>query len=250
MFQTKYLRLGCLVIVFLLASVVMASAQQQQEPTVEVRFNRGPRVIGQSEESYTLGKSDIVQINVQNQPEFSGRFPVGPDGNIQYSFVGDVEVEGLTKDGLKQVLVEKLEKFVKSPVVSVAIAEYQSKVVYIVGAVNNPGKYPMVGDAVLLRDAIFAAGLPTRDAALRRSYVIKSDRKKPAFKKVDLFKIIYRGVTKDNVNLVPGDIVLVPTTIPSEINSALKNLLSPFSSAVQADLLRKYRWGATSWDED
>ena len=181
---------------------------------------------------------------MQNQPEFSGRYVIGPDGKIQYSFVGDVMAEGLTKEELRQSLINKLDRFVKVPLVSVAIAEYQSKNVYVLGEVARPGRYPMKGDTISLYNAVVEAGLPTRQAALRRIYIVKSDTEKPVYKKIDLFKVLYRGMAEYNIDLVPGDIVVVPSTVPAEINRALATLLTPFSRARGADLLLQHRWGA------
>ncbi len=190
-------------------------------------------IVGE-ESNYTLGKGDVVEIAVRNQPEFSGQFVIGPDGNIQYKFVGDIKAEGLVKSQLKQTLITRLEQFVKIPEVSVTILAYQSKFVYVLGAVGAPGKYPMKGDTVSLRETLVAAGLPTPAAALRRTYVITPDEKKPVYKKVDIYKLLYKGVLKDNITLATGDLVVVPSTVPSEINRALTNLLSPFSKAASS----------------
>lgn len=216
---------------------------QQVEKVIEKKYTKEKEIspIGEGE-LYTLGKGDVIEIIVRNQPEFSGKFVIGPDGNIQYRFVGDIKAEGLTKEELKRVLVEKLKKYVKIPEVSVAILEYRSKFVYILGEVNRPGKYPMMGDKVSLRDAIIAAGLPRDTAALRRVYVIKPDKKKPVYKKVDLYKLLYKGILKEDVTLTPGDLVVVPATVPSEINKALGNLLSPLTrAAVVEDLINRNR---------
>lgn len=181
--------------------------------------------------AYTLGQDDVISILVRNQPEFSGQFIVGPDGKIQYNFVGDITAQGLTKTQLKEVLITRLEKFVKIPEVSVSIAAYRSKFVYILGEVRSPGKYPMKGDAVSLRETLIAAGLPTPGAALRRTYVITPDKTNPTYKKIDIYKILYKGLLENDVTLAPGDLVVVPSTIPTEINRALTVLLSPFSKA-------------------
>ena len=194
---------------------------------------------------YTLGKADVVEISVRNQPEFSGTFEIGPDGKIQYSFIGDIHTEGLTKEELSRIIEDRLQKYVKTPEVSVAISAYRSKVVYILGEVGRPGKYPLRGDSISLREAIVEAGLPTRAAALRRIYIVKSDIENPDYKKIDLYKLLYKGITKDNVDLVSGDIVVVPSTVPSEINRALTTLLSPVIRAREADVLRTHRWGAS-----
>lgn len=207
-------------------------AQEQKEvktaPTLPPpRVTGEPLVIGEGR-PYTLGEEDILTITVRNQPEFSGQFVIGPDDKIQYNFVGDIQAAGLTKEQLKEILIKELERFVRAPEVSVAITDYRSKNVYILGEVAQPGRYPMRGDTTNLREALVLAGLPTPHAALRRVYIIKYNLGKPTYRKVDIFRLLYKGNLKYDVGLVPNDIVVVPSTIPSEINRALNTFLSPF----------------------
>jgi hypothetical protein len=95
----------------------------------------------------------------------------------------------------------------------------------------------MKGDNTSLRDAIIAAGLHTREAALRRVYIIKIEGEKVIPTKVDLFALLYKGKMKYNLNLAPGDIVVVPSTVPTEINRALNTLLQPVFNAASVDAL-------------
>jgi polysaccharide export outer membrane protein len=210
--------------------------QEKEKVTPSPEISEQPVIIGDTK-PYTLGNEDVLQITVRNQPEFSGQFVIGPDGKIQYTFVGDIEATGLTKTQLKEKLIKELDRFVKVPEISIAITNYNSKVVYVLGEVARPGKYPMKGDTISLRDAIVDAGLPTREAALRRIYIIKYVPKKPNFTKIDLFALLYKGKLKYNIDLFPGDIVVVPSTVPSEINRALNALLSPVSQAAAVDAL-------------
>lgn len=184
---------------------------------------------------YLLGQNDVVKILVRNQPELSGDFVIGPDGSIQYAFVGDIKAEGLTKEQLKEKLTIALERYVKGAEINISIAAYRSKFVYVIGEVGRPGKFPMVGDSVSLREAVVAAGLPTDDAALRRVHVITPDEKKPTLKKVDLYAVLYQGKLDQNVLLRSGDVVVVSTTIPAELAKALRKLLSPFNRVADID---------------
>lgn len=180
---------------------------------------------------YTLGRDDVVHIAVQGQPDFTGTYVIGPDGTIQYSFIGDVKADGLTKDELAQVLTDQLKKFVRTPSVHVTILGFNSKAIYILGRVVRPGKYAMRGDSVKIRDAVIAAGLVVRHAKLRRVHIVKSDPNDPSYRVVDLFKVLYKGQMKENVNLVNGDIVVIPTTIWGGINDFLGELINPASHA-------------------
>ncbi len=188
---------------------------------------------------YTLGRNDIVDIMVQGQPDFSGTYAIDYNGKIQYGFIGDLSADGLTKDELAQVLTENLKKYVRVPQVTVTIAGFNSKAIYILGEVSQPGKYAMRGDSIAIRDALIAAGLMTTGAALGRIHVIKSDPNDPTYRVLNLKPVLYKGKMKNNVNLVNGDIVVVPSTVWSTITGFIASVTNPASRA------RSLAWLAT-----
>ena len=120
----------------------MPARQNQMDPYAasEVspysRYSPYIEVIGEGSD-YTLGIDDVVTIIVRNQPDFSGRFVVDPEGNIQYNFVGDIPAVGKTKEELKAEIMKRLTRFVRYPEVAVMISEYRSKAVYVFGFVNS-----------------------------------------------------------------------------------------------------------------
>jgi polysaccharide export outer membrane protein len=167
---------------------------------------------------YTLGPNDVVEINVLRHPEFSGRFGVNQEGKIQYKFVGDVEVKGMTKAQLTDKLKEALVQYVVSPEIDISIIEYGSKVFYIMGEVAAPGQYIMKAETITLRDAIHLAGLPTPNASMRRCQLITpSDKGAPKVKNVDLYALLYCGDLRKNVMISPGDILYVPATVMAKV---------------------------------
>ena len=183
---------------------------------------------------YTLGRDDVILVDVRNQPEFSGTYQVGFDGRIQYSYIGDIPIAGLTKYEVQQVLEKLLEKYIRIPVVGVQILAYNSKVIYVIGEVGHPGKFVMRGDAIKLREALLAAGLPTRYAALKRVHVIQPALAQPRVRVINVKKILYKGKLKDDVDLFPGEIVVVPSTVLSSVNLFLGDLLSPVTRGMRA----------------
>ena len=186
---------------------------------------------------YTLGRDDVIHIDVRNQPEFSGNFIIGYDGRIQYNYIGDLPIAGLTKYEVQQVLEKLLARYIRVPVVTVQILAYNSKVVYVIGEVNQPGKFIMRGDSIKLREAILAAGLPTYQAALSRVHVIKPDLESPVIRKINLKRILYKGKLKDDIDLAAGEIVVVPSTVMSVVNRFLSSLLSPVTRAARVAAL-------------
>lgn len=186
---------------------------------------------------YTLGRDDVIHVEVRGQPEFSGDFIVGFDGRIQYSYLGDIPIAGMTKYEVQQVLEQLLQKYVRVPAVTVTIVAYNSKVVYVIGEVGHPGKFILRGDAIKLREAILAAGLPTREAALGRVHVIKPDLTNPRVRVINMKWILYKGKLEDDVDLYPGEIVVVPSTVLSAVNRFLSSLLNPITRAASSAAL-------------
>lgn len=199
------------------------------------RYSPYLEVIGEGS-NYTLGIDDILTIIVRNQPDFSGRFIVDPEGNIQYNFVGDIPAAGKTKEQLKQEIMKRLTRFVRYPEVAVMISEYRSKAVYVFGFVNSPGKYAMKGDKITVKEAVVAAGLPRMDGSLKRVYVIRPSEYtkdgKPEEKKVDLKKLLQKGESAENFYLQPGDTIVVHQKFFDKFVNAFSRLVGPvFQSA-------------------
>ncbi|HOW59362.1 MAG TPA: polysaccharide biosynthesis/export family protein [Candidatus Omnitrophota bacterium] len=169
-------------------------------------------IVGENSK-YILGIDDVVTIVVRDQPDFSGRFAIDPEGNIQYTFVGDIKADGKTKGQLKADIVNGLKKYIRNPEVAVMISEYRSKAVYVIGYVNNPGKFAMKGDQITVKDAVVAAGLPRMDAATKRVYVVRPGKfnadGKPTSRKINLKKLLQKGESAQDFVLQPGDTIVV-----------------------------------------
>jgi polysaccharide biosynthesis/export protein len=182
--------------------------------------------------NYTLGPDDIVEITVMRHPEFSGIYPINMEGKLQYKFVGDVDVNGMTKKQLEDKLTEIISNYVVSPSVNVTVTEYHSKVFYVLGAVANPGKYVMRSENITVREAVLMAGLPTGAAAMRKCRIITPNKKgKIKTKIVDLYAILYAGKLKYNYEMKSGDVLYVPSTIVAKVISVISPVTNTVSGA-------------------
>ncbi|MFH1413998.1 MAG: polysaccharide biosynthesis/export family protein [Candidatus Omnitrophota bacterium] len=179
--------------------------------------------------TYTLGADDIIEISVMRHPEFTGIFPINKKGVIQYEFVGDIDVKGMTKQELEVKIADVLSVYVNNPQVTVTIIDFKSKVFYVLGEVTAPGKYYMRSENIPVREAVFEAGLPTHSAAMRKCQIITPTASgEPEVKKIDLYSILYAGNLKKNINLRPGDVLYVPSTVMAKII----RVISPAASTV------------------
>ena len=176
---------------------------------------------------YTLGADDTVEISVMRHPEFSGIYIIDQEGKLQYKFVGDMDVRGLTKAQLEQKIKDALATYINSPEVNVTIIAYRSKVIYVLGEVSAPGKYYMRSETIPVREAVFEAGLPNASAAMRKCQLITPSAKgTPKVKNVNLYSILYGGNLKRNIDMHPGDVLYVPSTIMAKIIKVINPVAS------------------------
>lgn len=189
---------------------------------------------------YILGIDDVVKIKVETHPELSGDFPVTPEGTVFLPLLGDVTAKGLTKEELAKVLQERYSEYVKEVRLTVGISQYRSKKIYALGEIHKPGIVYMKGNVLNLLDAIVQAGLPTEDAALDRVYVITPALHDPVIKKVNMKKVMYKGIMAENLMLKPNDIVVVPASFSSSLSSYLDIILAPSRRIKELDKIYHY----------
>jgi polysaccharide export outer membrane protein len=177
--------------------------------------------------NYIVGPQDVLTITSYDQTELTGKFTVESDGSFTYPYIGRVNVGGMTLRGVEASLKKELatQGFFKDAQITVAIEQYRSQKIYIVGEVRTPGAYPMSGNMRLV-EALALAGstLPTASGeavvvhASSDSLLVETAR--PAdiddprnddpdrVARVDL-RELENGDLKQNVALRNGDTVFV-----------------------------------------
>lgn len=111
---------------------------------------------------YAIGKGDILDIQVVDQAQMSGKFRVTDSGTIAIPFVDQIQVAGLTEAQVTDVLKDKLKKYIRQPELKVTVSEFNSRFVTILGAVKLPGRYSLRQGVRLLDVVGMAGGLSER----------------------------------------------------------------------------------------
>ena len=110
-------------------------------------FSAGLRSAVQGEADYRIGPRDVLAIKVFNSEELSGEYRVETDGAFSFPLIGRVDAAGLTVRGLEEALKARLAAgYFRNPDVTVSMAAYVSRRVFVVGEVRNPGAYPLAAD--------------------------------------------------------------------------------------------------------
>ena len=168
-------------------------------------------VLAQDLAAATLGAGDVFEVRVFQEPELSGIFQVGPQGDIIYPLCKRVVVEGLDPNGAAEKLRSCLsEGYLRNPQVSVLVREYNSKKVFVFGEVQKPGTFPFQ-DGMSIVQAITLAGGFTRNASQNSTSITRRVNGQEVKTKVNVQDIALGKAS--NVTLEPGDIVFVPESM-------------------------------------
>lgn len=158
---------------------------------------------------YRIGPEDTLLISVWRNEAISKSVPVRPDGMISLPLINDVKAAGYTPAELRDVLVARLAEFMPTPEVSVIVTEVRSFKVSVLGEVAKPARYELKSATTVL-DVLALAGGLTEFAA--RSRIVIMRPRGDGVKRI-LFnynKVVAGGGEQGNLQLQPGDIVLVP----------------------------------------
>jgi polysaccharide export outer membrane protein len=106
-----------------------------------------------------LSPGDLLEVGVFDSPELTTRARVNSDGNITFPLLGSLHVGGSSPEQTQKAIEKQLadKDFVKDPQVSVFVVEYANQGVSVLGEVNKPGVYPVMGSHQLF-DFVSAAG--------------------------------------------------------------------------------------------
>jgi polysaccharide export outer membrane protein len=168
---------------------------------------------------YVIGAQDVLTIQVFDQTDLGGRYTVEADGTFSFPLIGRVQAGGLTLRGFETELKKKLaDGYFKNPQVTVAVEQYRSQRVFVMGEVRSPGPVPLTGDMTLI-EALSRAGstLPSASgevAIVRAPQGAKGPTMPAADKAADMVRVNIRelesGSMKHNVDLHDGDTIFVP----------------------------------------
>lgn len=171
---------------------------------------------------YVVGPNDVLTITVYNQPQLSGKFVVEADGTFAYPLLGRVAAGGLSIRAVEDKVRQGLAGgFLKDPQITLAVDQYRSQQIFVMGEVKQPGPLQFTGSMTLI-EALARAGSVTEragaEAVIVRSATGVAAAPAPVPTestargdtiRVDLLKL-QSGTLTQNITLRPGDTIFVP----------------------------------------
>jgi polysaccharide export outer membrane protein len=170
-----------------------------------------PAAAATSDYSYVIGAGDNLNIIVWRNPELSGSYPVRPDGKMSAPLVDELVAQGKTSIELARDIEKKLATYVRDPIVTVIVTGFVgpfSEQIRVVGEAARPQFLPFRQKMSLLDVMIAVGGLTDYADGNRAVLQRTSDGGKQYV--VRLKDLIKRGDISANVEMRPGDILIIP----------------------------------------
>jgi polysaccharide export outer membrane protein len=160
---------------------------------------------------YTLGVGDVIEVEVYQEEEISGKFTINAMGAIAYPLVGTVTVAGKTPAEVGDLLELLLEKdYYVDVQIKVDVDVFASQPVTLLGEVQNPGTYYLEGRMTLTELLANAGGLkPSAGSVLELRRTARGDGEgAPPPMDFPTAKLLTGEVGRD-VLLKAGDVIFV-----------------------------------------
>ncbi len=164
---------------------------------------------------YQIGPGDHLQVFVYQSPTLSvGDVPVRPDGRLSLPLIPDIVAAGKTPTQLSNEISDRLKEYVKDPNVSVIVHSFVGtfdRQIRVIGEATDPMALPY-SDRMTVLDVMIAAKGLTKYASGNNAVIIRRAGGQQQTIKVHLSDLLKDGDVSQNVEMQPGDTLIIPQT--------------------------------------
>lgn len=161
--------------------------------------------------NYILGPGDSVNIVVWRNPEISSTVTIRPDGKITGTLFEDLPAAGRDPTTLAREIEQVLSKYIRDPIVTVIVAGGigpYSEQIRVIGEAAKPQALAYKQKMTLL-DVMIAVGGITDFADGNAATILRTSEGDKQYN-VRLKDLVRRGDVTANVDVKPGDILIIP----------------------------------------
>ena len=175
------------------------------------KYPAAPPLAATQAYSYIIGPGDNLNIIVWRNPELSMSVPVRPDGKFSTPLIDELTAQGKNSVEISREIEKQLSKYVRDPVVTVVVTSFvgpYDQQIRVVGEAAKPQVLAYKQQMTLLDVMIAVGGLTDFAAGNEATILRKADGDKQY--SVRLKDLIKRGDISANVEMKPGDILIIP----------------------------------------
>ena len=155
---------------------------------------------------YIVGPGDNINLNLYGKTNSQLTVVVDREGKINVPELGPIHVAGLSFQELKAMMKEEVKQRAIGLNVLTTLGELRSVRIFILGEANRPGSYT-VSSLSTITNALFVSGGIKKTGSLRNIQLKRNGQLVSTF---DLYDLLLKGDTSDDVRVLPGDVIFVP----------------------------------------
>lgn len=196
---------------YVMACFVVVGCSTNRLPTATVHEVNTTSLV---DYQYIVGPGDQLNVFVWKNEDLSGTFLVRPDGKISTSLVEDISISGKTPTQVAREIERVLKVYLKDPIVTVSVEGFQGpfyEQVRIVGAAATPSAINYRQNMTLLDAMIQVQGLSEFADGNSASLLRLVDGRYVEYD-LDIDDLLNDGDITANVDMLPGDIIVIPET--------------------------------------
>jgi protein involved in polysaccharide export with SLBB domain len=214
----------CAIGVLIAAASLPATAAQQSPPPRDAGVPASP--VGEEIDAewtrwtngrYRITPGDVLEVTFPFVPELNQTVMVQPDGYISLKDTRDVRAQGRTVAQLKEDVLAAYSAFVREPVFTIALKEFEKPYFLANGEVQKPGRYELRG-ATTLTQAVAIAGGFTHGANTSRVVLYRQFGENGSeARQINVGRMYSKRDLSEDPLLRPGDTIVVSRSVLGKV---------------------------------
>lgn len=195
---------------------IMACARVVQNPAP--LFEPGTAPLSSSAQEYRIQAGDLLDIKFFYNSELNEQVHVRPDGRISLQLAPEIMAAGVTPAALTEQLRNKYAAVIKTPEIVVMVKSFSNQRVYVDGEVMKPGVIALTDPTTVMQAISQVGGF--KDSARKNEVIVvrRAADGKAVSTVIDVEKIIDGTEMRQDIALLPYDVVYVPKSAISDVN--------------------------------
>jgi polysaccharide export outer membrane protein len=209
-------RVPLLAAVIAMASIALPAVVHAQDAAPDSEFALW------SDGRYRITPGDVLEITFPFLPEFNQTVAVQPDGYVTLKEIPDIRAQGRTLAQVRADVRAAYASFVREPVFTIALKEFEAPSFVANGAVEKPGRYDLRGPITLTQALALAGGTTwganTSQVVLYRRHAGEAVE----VKQINVQRMFAKKDLSEDPLLQPGDMIVVPKGILGKLAPVLE----------------------------